>query len=60
VQEVETGVEELDIEGELHVAADEQLTEVVVDGADDDEDDAAPLGAVEFDLEPAEEVEVEE
>jgi hypothetical protein len=43
------------------VAADEQLTEVVVDDSDDiDEDDAAPLGAVEFDLEPAEEVEVEE
>ena len=31
VQEVEAGVEELDLEGELHVAADEQLTEVVVD-----------------------------
>ncbi len=60
VQEVETGVEEIDIEGELHVAADEQLTEIVVGGTDEEEDDAAPLGAVEFDLEPAEEVEVEE
>ena len=54
VQEVEAGVEEIDLEGELHVAADEQLTEVVVDGSDDNDDDAAPLGAVEFDLEPAE------
>jgi DNA-directed RNA polymerase subunit beta len=60
VQEVEAGVEEIDLEGDLHVAADEQLTEVVVDDTEEEEDDAAPLGAVEFDLEPAEEVEVEE
>ena len=49
VQEVEAGVEEIDLEGELHVAADEQLTEV------DRRDDAdptttrttpTPLGAV--------------
>jgi DNA-directed RNA polymerase subunit beta len=55
VQEVETGVEEIDLEGELHVAADEQLSELDVA-----EDDAAPLGAIDFDLDPAEEVEVEE
>ena len=56
VQEVEAGVEEIDIEGELHVAADEQLSELEVT-----EDDAAPLGAIDFDLDPAaEEVEVEE
>jgi DNA-directed RNA polymerase subunit beta len=60
VQEVEAGVEEIDLDGDLHVAADEQLTEVVVDDTEEEQDDAAPLGAVEFDLEPAEEVEVEE
>ena len=62
VQEVEEGVEEIDLEGELHVAADEQLTEVVADDTDDDdEDDDAPRWAPSsFDLEPAEEVEVEE
>ncbi len=63
VQELEQGVEELDADGEMHVAADEQLSEV--DAADilDVDEPVPPLalaGDAEFDLDLAEEVEIEE
>jgi DNA-directed RNA polymerase subunit beta len=62
VQELEEGLDEIDAEGDLHVANDEELNEVTVDDPDavDASGPSLALDDADFELELAEEVEVEE